>query len=184
MVAIPIPYTYAADNLPPGLDYNITPNTITGRPNNPGNYTVTYTVTDAAGATATMTQIIGISVNLQAPVNTAIGIQEQILTLNEPYFVQLPEWIEDIYIDKGLEGTLPNGLRFDGINRSISGTPTETGNFDLVYRGISTITNLSSTLDFRLRVLAARSGTPIQPIEGRPGTNTTTTIGLFILPIG
>ena len=176
------PYTYSASNLPPGIEYDRTPNTLTGRPDNPADYSVAYTVTDSTGTTATTTQVISVQRALDPPVNTEQFIQDQVLVENEDYSVRLPDWVDDILITTGLEGTLPTGLQFN--NKILSGTPTQTGRFRLVYRGVSNETNLSTTLNFNLRVVSARSGTPDPPIEGRSLTHTDTALNILILPLG
>jgi gliding motility-associated-like protein len=79
------PYTYVATGLPPGLNFNPATREITGTPTLGGTFTVTVTVTDAAGATAMQTYQIIVTVPAPAAAGTISCPGSSVtLTVNNP----------------------------------------------------------------------------------------------------
>ncbi len=79
------PYTWAAQNpvLPPGLSLDPASGTISGTPSNGGNATVTFQVTDHAGATAlTSISIVVLSGSFSGLPATAASTEQVTFTLN------------------------------------------------------------------------------------------------------
>lgn len=64
------PYTFAAANLPPGLDLNATTGAISGAPTEPGRYAIDFSVTDAAGQADHVTRVLNVC-DLAGPCNLA-----------------------------------------------------------------------------------------------------------------
>ncbi|QPH38524.1 Ig-like domain-containing protein [Pedobacter endophyticus] len=119
------PYTYTANNLPPGLTFNPATREITGTPTVPGQYTIPVTVTDANGNAITSNYTVKVTDPLVLTAATlAAG------TTGTVYTTQI--------IPSATGGTtpytysatgLPPGLSFNPTTRAITGTPTASGTF-------------------------------------------------------
>ncbi|MFC3560056.1 Ig-like domain-containing protein, partial [Pedobacter jamesrossensis] len=119
------PYTYSGTGLPPGLTFNTITREISGTPTQGGNYTVSVTVVDSQGATASNTYPLKINGLLSLPTatlpNGIVGIVYPTQTLplvtggTEPYTY--------------LATNLPPGLSFNTSTREITGTPTLGGTY-------------------------------------------------------
>jgi hypothetical protein len=120
------PYRWAASGLPPGLTMNPNSGVLSGTPSTSGTFFVQFTATDIAGAAATKQLTLVI-----APPPT-IGSSD------------LPDWTVDRqYPNTQLAASggtppftwsatgLPTGLTINGTGM-VSGTPTETGTFNVV----------------------------------------------------
>jgi len=119
------PYTYVATGIPPGLTFNATTREIAGTPSQAGNYTISATVTDSQGRTASNTYPLSVSGVLSLPSAT------------------LPNGVVgDVYPTQTLPGVsggtppytyiatnLPPGLNFNTATREITGTPTQGGTY-------------------------------------------------------
>ena len=118
-------YTYTAVNLPPGLSFNASTREISGTPTASGNYTFPVTVTDSEGRTVNSNYTISVTDPLALPAASLADGTE-----GSSYPVQV------IPAATGGNGTysyaatgVPPGLTFDPSTRSITGTPTQAGNY-------------------------------------------------------
>ncbi|WP_231427482.1 putative Ig domain-containing protein [Pedobacter sp. Leaf250] len=66
------PYTYIANNLPPGLNFNTITREITGEPSLGGDYTISLTARDESGNVATTGYSIKVTVNSPIVANAAV----------------------------------------------------------------------------------------------------------------
>ncbi|MCJ0743511.1 Ig-like domain-containing protein [Pedobacter montanisoli] len=122
-----VPYTYSASNLPPGLSFNATTREITGTPTTAGNYTVAVKVTDAKGNNVTTNYTIRVLDPLALPnMNLADG------TVGAVYIKQtLPSASGGVGPYTYAASNLPPGLAFNATTREITGTPTQSGNYNI-----------------------------------------------------
>ncbi len=130
--------SYSVSDLPAGLAFDETTQTISGTPAEVSEQTVvevTYTATDEAGATAALT--FSITVNLPLSFGGFAG--KVIPTASHDgaeiraFVVGVGQRVEDLVLPAGTGGTaphtyslspaLPAGLSFDAVTRTISGTP-------------------------------------------------------------
>ncbi len=135
------PYTYIATGVPPGLTFNPVTREIAGTPTQAGNYTVSVTVTDSQGRTATNTYPLSVSGVLSLPTaslpNGIVGAAYVTQTLpvvsggTPPY----------TYIATNL----PPGLSFNTATREITGTPTLGGTYVISLTGTDANNNKVNT---------------------------------------
>ncbi|SHG90218.1 Ig-like domain-containing protein [Pedobacter caeni] len=141
------PYTYAATNLPPGLTFDPATRVISGTPTQSGLYSVSVTVTDNTGTTATNTyplRVIG-ALNLPTMV-LADG------TVGTVYTEQtLPEVTGGTGPYTYTSADLPPGLNFDPVTRKLTGTPTQGGTFTFSITAKDAANN-STTTAFTVKV--------------------------------
>ncbi len=140
-------YTYAISNLPAGLLFNATSRQITGTPSGAGNFSITLTVTDSEGRTASNTYAL--------QVNGALTLATAVLpegTVGTAYPAQtLPA------VSGGTPGytyeaiNLPAGLNFNASTRALSGTPTAGGNYTFVIKVTDAAANTVTT-DYQIKV--------------------------------
>ena len=123
--------TYSASNLPPGITFNAATRTFSGTPTALGTWTVTYTVTDGHGATAsktfTITSTNAVPVFSASPAN-------QVVMASVAMAYQAPAATDAngdalTYSASGL----PPGLSFNASTRTFSGTPTTLGTYTVTY---------------------------------------------------
>ncbi|MCZ4222628.1 putative Ig domain-containing protein [Pedobacter rhodius] len=135
------PYTYVATSIPAGLTFNATTREITGTPTQAGNYTISVTVTDSQGRTASNTYALSVTGVLSLPSaslpNGTVGVAYPTQTLpgvsggTPPYTY--------------LATNLPPGLSFNTATREITGTPTSGGTFVVSVTGTDADNNKVST---------------------------------------
>ena len=125
-------YTYQVAGLPDGLAFDRDTRIISGTPTAIGSSTVTYTVTDAAGLVVRQRFQITVleQVNLTLPVPVDVTFLAKVLVAgfvlpaatggSTPYTYEI--------------AGLPAGIGFDRETRLVSGTPTETGRFEVTYQ--------------------------------------------------
>ena len=137
--------TYSVSGLPAGLSFDAATRTISGTPDDATDEAVdvTYTATDGAGATASLTFSIAVNATLTfgdllspflgagkvVPTASADGSTIREFVVGQP--------VEAVVLPAGTGGTvpltyslspdLPAGVSFDPITRTISGTPTAEG---------------------------------------------------------
>ncbi|WP_175634074.1 beta strand repeat-containing protein [Pedobacter ghigonis] len=121
------PYTYAATGLPAGLTFNPATREITGTPTAAGTFTVPVTVTDADGKTATTNYTITVVNPLLLPAATLPDGTEGTLYATQT----LPAATGGVGPYTYAGTNLPAGLTFDPATRTVSGTPTQAGNYSI-----------------------------------------------------
>ncbi|GAB3277856.1 hypothetical protein GCM10027347_51900 [Larkinella harenae] len=133
------PLTYALEGLPDGLSFNKGNRIISGFPRQQGTFNLTYSATDGKNApvTTTLTLTVGNGGGPGNPTNqppVAPTVSNLTATLNSAFSHTLPVFTDanNDPLTYTLTG-LPSGLSFDAGNRSISGTPTQSGSFNLSY---------------------------------------------------
>ncbi|MFC5409888.1 putative Ig domain-containing protein, partial [Larkinella bovis] len=149
--------SYTLTGLPAGLSFNTSTRTISGTPSVTGTFSLTYSAADSQSETdlsVTLTVAAGGSTN-PAPVPPAVSPLSA--TVNVAYSYQLPVFTDAQPLTYTLTG-LPTGLSFNTSTRTISGTPTQQGNFTLVYSANDgqTKTDLNVTL-----TVSAAGGGPV-----------------------
>lgn len=141
------PYTYVATNLPPGLSFNAGTRVIFGTPTQSGLYSVTVTVTDNIGTTATNTYALRVIGALSLP---TMALADG--TVGTVYTEQtLPEVTGGTGPYTYTSANLPPGLSFDPITRKVTGTPTQGGTFTFSVTAKDAANN-STTTDFTVKV--------------------------------
>jgi Ca2+-binding RTX toxin-like protein len=118
-------------NLPSWLKYDAKTNALTGTPGNAevGNYSITATATDLAGATAQQTFTVSVANVNDAPVvNVALG--DQAATQDKAFSVSLSSLFADVDVGDqlALSVSAPGWLQYDAKTGLLSGTP---GNDDV-----------------------------------------------------
>lgn len=141
------PYTYVATNLPSGLNFDPVTRVISGTPTQSGLYSVTVTVTDNVGTTA--------SNNYALRVIGALSLPTMVLadgTVGTVYTEQtLPEVTGGTGPYTYSSANLPQGLNFDPLTRKLTGTPTLGGTFTFSVTAQDAANN-STTTNFTVKV--------------------------------
>lgn len=141
------PYTYSATGVPPGLTFNPTTLQITGTPSQAGNYTVSVTVVDAQGNTASNTYPLKVTGVLSLP-TAALPSG----TVNVAYPTQtLPQVTGGTVPYTYIAANLPPGLNFNTTTREITGTPTLGGTY-VVSLTATDANNNKATSDYTIVV--------------------------------
>ena len=163
------PLTYTLTNVP-GLDFNASTHTLSGTPDTAGTTNLTYTVSDANGASTSVTFTVMVNAglaltapgdqnytlgtaipNLQLPVATG-GTGTLRYTLTGPS--GLPGGLTG---PSGLQGDLtgpgglPGGLTFTAGTHTLSGTPNTAGTTTLTY-SVTSANGASANATFTVRV--------------------------------
>ena len=150
--------TYSLDGeLPPGLVFDAEARTISGLPPADvlydASYEFTYRAVDSDGDSAELTFTIVIA---GMPSYGAQVVEDQLYTAGDEVSLGLPEAAGgNVALTYTLEGELPAGLAFDGVARTISGTPptdvTYAEGYALTYR-VTDVDGDTVTLTFAIRV--------------------------------
>ena len=143
--------------LPPGLVFDAEARTISGLPPADvlydASYEFTYRAVDSDGDSAELTFTIVIA---GMPSYGAQVVEDQLYTAGDEVSLGLPEAAGgNVALTYTLEGELPAGLSFDGVARTISGTPptdvTYAEGYALTYR-VTDVDGDAVTLRFAIRV--------------------------------
>ena len=123
--------TYSMTGLPAGLSFDAPARTIGGTPTGSGPSIVQYTANDGNGGTTTVSFTLNVQAN-NAPAAPAVSAQTG--TLNVHLSFGLPAFTDADFdtLTYGIAG-LPPGLSFDAVSRTISGTPTAAGSWNVTY---------------------------------------------------
>ena len=173
-------YTYTATNLPPGLSINASTGVISGTPSAGGTYAVTVVLTDAGGATATLTSNIVVVappyITTASPVTGA--------TVGTAYSSGTP-----LVTVQGAGGTgpytwsatgLPTGLSINSSTGAITGTPTVAGN----YTPTITITDAGGLTSTKVLTMNANGSPTASMVSATSGGTTTATFTGSVNPNG
>ena len=145
--------TYSVSSLPAGLEFDAVTRTLAGTPTEASSLTITYTVTDSRDDTATLDFTITIAEERTVPVfaeGTSIADQTHAIGVAIADLV-LPE-------ASGGDGeltysvsSLPAGLEFDAITRTLAGTPTEASSLTVTYT-VTDDNSATATLTFAITI--------------------------------
>lgn len=141
------PYTYVATNVPAGLSFNPSTRQISGTPTGAGNFSITLTVTDAEGRTATNNYALSVAGALNLATATLPDG-----TVGTPYPVQtLPAVTGGTSPYVYIANNLPAGLTFNPTTRELSGTPTQGGDYTFSVDATDAANN-SVTTNYQVKV--------------------------------
>ncbi|MCJ1775576.1 putative Ig domain-containing protein [Mammaliicoccus sciuri] len=123
------PVTHEVSGLPEGVTYDPETNTISGTPTTVGNYDITVVSTDESGNTTETTFTITVEDTIPPTVDP---VEDQTTEVNTP--------ITDITLSgednsgqpvSHIVSGLPDGVVYDEVSKTISGTPTKTGDYNI-----------------------------------------------------
>ncbi len=145
--------TYSLSPLPPGLAFDAATRTLSGTPSEVAISLMTYEVTDADGDTATLT--FEIEVDTRPSFDGATVADQSYRTGDDIGVLVLPPASVGEYeeppryslssMSSSLVGELPEGLLFDAEARTLSGTPTIAGTYEMTYRVEDSDTNMEDS---------------------------------------
>ncbi|WP_448633110.1 Ig-like domain-containing protein [Pedobacter panaciterrae] len=121
------PYTYSATGIPAGLSFDLLTRTITGTPTTKGTFTIPVKVTDADGNSVTRNYTIKVSDPLVLPAKVLADGTAGTLYATET----LPSATGGTGPYTYVATNLPAGLSFNATTRQISGTPTQSGSYNI-----------------------------------------------------
>ena len=144
--------TLTSADLPAGLSFADSARQLTGTPSAAGTYSMTYTVTDSDGPTATLRFNVVVAADATNPTPlTFSGTQDDVIYKTGDLLdilLRLPEASGSDSLEYRLAASttggtlnrdgLPNGLRFFDLSRILTGMPTAIGNYRLVYTALDT----------------------------------------------
>ena len=142
------PYIYTLSPIPEGLDFEGETRKLVGTPTSVGTTKVTYTATDAANASASLT--FTITVRAKPTFNPNV-IADQTFTVGKPVNLTLPSATGGTPPYTYTLTPLPEGLSFDETRRELSGTPTTAETTTATYTATDAA-NVSASLTFTIEV--------------------------------
>ena len=145
--------TYSLRPVPPGLAFDAGSRTLSGTPSEVAISLMTYEVTDADGDTATLT--FELEVDTRPSFDGATVPDQSYRTGDDIGVLELPPASVGEYEEppryslssrsSSLVGELPEGLVFDAEARTLSGTPTIAGTYEMTYRVEDSDTNVEES---------------------------------------
>ena len=145
--------TYSLRPVPPGLAFDAASRTLSGTPSEVAISLMTYEVTDADGDTATLT--FELEVDTRPSFEGATVADQSYQTGEDIGVLELPPASVGEYeappryslssMSSSLIGELPEGLVFDAEARTLSGTPTIAGTYEMTYRVEDSDTNMEES---------------------------------------
>ena len=166
--------SYIASGLPTGLSVNINTGLISGTPSQAGDFTVTLGANNGSGAG---TRVVQVRVNSNlAPVITssAAASTVQVGNFGTPYQIVATNGPITGYALAA--GSLPPGLTLNTSNGSVSGTPTQSGLFNVTFRATNTA-GLAGQLSVAFSVAAVNA-----PVISSP-TFVALAVGVSMKPV-
>ena len=144
------PLTYTLTGLPAGLIFNPGTGTLSGTPSALGTTTLTYKVTDANGASTSVTFTVSVSAELalDTPDDQNYTPGRTIRSLILP---AATGGTGTLTYTLTAPGGLPAGLSFNASTRTLSRTPQRTGTTTLTYR-VTDANGASTSVDFTVTV--------------------------------
>ena len=126
----PVTWALSSGTLPDGLSVDSSSGQITGVATSSGTFPVTFTATDRTSPTAQTSSV-------STTINVAVGTSLSIMNGSLSNAIQGIDYESNLNATGGVapyswyvsSGTLPPGLSLDGSTGSISGLPSESGNF-------------------------------------------------------
>ena len=146
--------TYSLTGLPDGLSFSSSTRRISGTTNESGVFTLTYTAHGSYGARASRNFTLTVNAliaGLASPGNLSATAAA---AYTSAVFPAASSSVSQTWT-YSVTGTLPSGMSFSASTRRLSGTPTQTGVFNLTYRAVGTVTTEGVTVAFRLTVNSA-----------------------------
>ena len=128
------PFTYSLAPAVPGLSFDAATRTLTGTPTATGDYALTYTATDAGGANVILTFAVTVSEATPEPISWTGTVADQSYhagTAIAPLILPAAAGGQPPFT-YSLAPAVP-GLSFDAATRTLTGTPTATGDYALTY---------------------------------------------------
>ncbi len=123
------PVTHEVSGLPDGVTYNPETNTISGTPTSVGSYDVTVISTDETGNTTETTFTITVEDTIPPTVDP---IDNQTTEVNTPITnITLSGEDNSGQPVSHIVSGLPEGVVYDEVSKTISGTPTKTGDYNI-----------------------------------------------------
>ena len=184
--------------LPPGLRFDAEARTLGGTPTKAGSYEMTYTAVDAdENLSSDDAAALSFTILVQAaePADTAPRFRGSLSDLTYAVgerigILTLPEATGgNGELTYSLGPELPPGLRFDAEERTLGGTPTEAGSYEMVYTAVDADENVSgddaAVLSFTIVVQAAEPADTAPGFRGSLGDRTYVVgerIGTLTLP--
>ena len=156
MTASNSPTSYAAQDLPAGLDADPASGTITGTPTQAGTFEVGLSAANAGGLGAPTNLVVAIAAAPAAPVITSSPSDSAKVGIAYSYTI---EAAPGPIVSYNVAGTLPLGLALDTSEGVLSGTPAESGVFT-VYLTATSSAGTSQPEPFEL-VVAPAEGVPV-----------------------
>ncbi|RZM25560.1 MAG: hypothetical protein EOO88_18855, partial [Pedobacter sp.] len=142
-----LPYTYSATGLPPGLSFNPSTREISGTPTQTGTFTIPVTVSDASG--------LSVTTNYAIVVGNPLVLAPKVLADGTAGAVYPGETIPAATGGAGsytyVASNLPPGLQFNAATRKITGTPTQSGSFNITVT-VTDAANATASQVYALRV--------------------------------
>ncbi|MCV7445984.1 putative Ig domain-containing protein [Staphylococcus epidermidis] len=121
--------TNKVDGLPAGVTFDEATNTISGTPNEVGNYDITVTTTDESGNVTETTFTIDVEDTTKPTVESIADQTQEVNTEIDPIKIEATDNSGQAVTNK-VDG-LPDGVTFDEATNTISGTPSEVGRYDI-----------------------------------------------------
>ncbi|MCG1854071.1 putative Ig domain-containing protein, partial [Staphylococcus epidermidis] len=119
--------TNKVDGLPDGVTFDEATNTISGTPNEVGSYTVTVTTTDESGNATETTFTIDVEDTTKPTVEDIADQTQEVNTEITPIKIEATDNSGQGVTNK-VDG-LPDGVTFDEVTNTISGTPSKVGSY-------------------------------------------------------
>ncbi|MFV8748215.1 putative Ig domain-containing protein, partial [Staphylococcus epidermidis] len=119
--------TNKVDGLPDGVTFDEATNTISGTPNEVGSYDIKVTTTDESGNVTETTFTIDVEDTTKPTVENVADQKQEVNTEIDPIKIDARDNSGQAVTNK-VDG-LPDGVTYDEVTNTISGTPSEVGSY-------------------------------------------------------